>query len=107
MQYGTCMDPKLAAIRRGTLEPVVLASLEGASRYAGEISQLLRDADFPVQDGTLHPLLNRLRKEGLLAHTWQESPSGPPRKYLTLTDEGRAQLASYRAYVRRLTALIG
>jgi len=88
------------------LEPVVLAALEGESRYAGEIAQILRKAEFPVQDGTLHPLLNRLRREGLLTHEWRESPSGPPRKYLTLSGQGRAQLAQFRAYFRHLAALI-
>jgi len=100
------MEAKLAALRRGMLEPMVLAVLDGESRYAGEIAQLLREAAFPVQDGTLHPLLNRLRREGLLTHEWRESPSGPPRKYLALSDDGQAQLAEFRDYFRCLSALI-
>ncbi|NUQ87366.1 MAG: PadR family transcriptional regulator [Glycomyces artemisiae] len=100
------MESKFAAMRRGMLEPVVLAALDGESRYAGEIAQLLRDAQFPVQDGTLHPLLNRLRREGLLTYEWRESPSGPPRKYLALSDEGRAQLAQFRDYFRGLATMI-
>ncbi|MBZ6226345.1 PadR family transcriptional regulator [Streptomyces olivaceus] len=100
------MDSKFTALRRGMLEPVVLAALEGESRYAGEIEQILRDATFPVQDGTLHPLLNRLRREGLLTHEWRKSPAGPPRKYHALSDEGRAQLAQFRDYFRHLSSLI-
>ncbi|GAA2285904.1 PadR family transcriptional regulator [Glycomyces scopariae] len=100
------MEAKFAALRRGMLEPVVLAALDGESRYAGEIAQLLRDAEFPVQDGTLHPLLNRLRREGLLTHEWRESPSGPPRKYLSLSAEGRTQLTLFRDYFRSLATMI-
>jgi len=100
------MESKFAAMRRGMLEPVVLAMLDGESHYAGEIATMLRNAEFPVQDGTLHPLLNRMRRDGLLEHQWQESPSGPPRKYLSLTAEGRDQLTQYRDYFHRLAQLI-
>lgn len=100
------MESKLAALRRGMLEPVVLAALDGESHYAGEIAQILREGEFPVQDGTLHPLLNRLRREGLLTHEWRESPSGPPRKYLALSAQGRTQLSRFRDYFRHLATLI-
>jgi len=88
------------------LEPVVLATVENECHYAGEIAQLLREAGFPVQDGTLHPLLNRLRREGLVTHEWQESVAGPPRKYLTLSDEGRRQLTEFRNYLRDLARMV-
>jgi len=88
------------------LEPIVLATLDGESRYAGDIAHLLREAGFPVQDGTLHPLLNRLRREGLLTHEWRESPAGPPRKYLALSGEGLAALAQFRDYFRSLATLL-
>ena len=88
------------------LEPVVLATVEHEQRYAGEIAELLRSAGFPVQDGTLHPLLSRLRREGLVVHEWHESPAGPPRKYLTLSEDGLAQLEQFRAYFRTLAAML-
>ena len=88
------------------LEPLVLATVEHECHYAGEIVQLLREAGFPVQDGTLHPLLNRLRREGLVTHEWQESAAGPPRKYLTLSDEGRRQLSEFRTYLRELSWMV-
>lgn len=100
------METKFAALRRGMLEPIVLATLDRESRYAGEIAALLRDAGFPVQDGTLHPLLNRLRREGLLTHEWRESPSGPPRKYLALSEQGRDQLTQFRDYFGNLAAML-
>ncbi|MGK9148233.1 PadR family transcriptional regulator [Plantibacter flavus] len=99
-------DSKLVALRRGMLEPLVLASVEQQARYAGEIATALRDAGFPVQEATLYPLLNKLRREELLAHEWQESAAGPPRKYLSLTESGRAQLRDFRAYWASLTDMI-
>lgn len=99
-------DIKLAALRRGMLEPLVLASVETRRRYAAEIVDALREAGFPVLEGTLYPLLNKLRRDGLVQHEWQESPSGPPRKYLTLTDSGRAQLAEVRDYWNALSGML-
>lgn len=96
-------DAKLAALRRGMLEPLVLASIEQHHRYAAEIVEALRACDFPVLEGTLYPLLNKLRRDGLIEHEWQESPSGPPRKYLALTAEGHIQLARFRDYWTNLT----
>ena len=106
--YGTCMEEasKLAALRRGMLEPLVLASIEDRRRYAAEIVAALREAAFPVQEGTLYPLLNKLRRDGLVEHEWQESPSGPPRKYLSLSTAGRSQLAEFRGYWHTLTDLL-
>lgn len=105
MQYSTYMnqDSKLVALRRGMLEPFVLASLESRRRYAAEIVTALREADFPVQEGTLYPLLNKMRRDGLVEHEWQESPAGPPRKYLSLTAQGHSQLAEFRGYWAALT----
>ncbi len=96
-------DSKLSALRRGMLEPFVLAAVEHRRRYAAEIAEALGAAGFPVLEGTLYPLLNRLRRDGLVEHEWQESPSGPPRKYLSLTPAGKAQLAEFRDYWEILT----
>jgi PadR family transcriptional regulator PadR len=99
-------DSKLAPLRRGLLEPLVLAVIESRQRYAAEIVATLIDAGFPAQEGTLYPLLSKLRREGLVDHEWRESVAGPPRKYFTLTADGKRQLASFRAYWRGLTQLI-
>lgn len=96
-------DAKLSALRRGMLEPFVLATVEHRRRYAAEIAEALAAAGFPVLEGTLYPLLNRLRRDELVEHEWQESPSGPPRKYLSLTPAGRAQLTAFRDYWKTLT----
>ncbi|MEU7618702.1 PadR family transcriptional regulator [Micromonospora rifamycinica] len=100
------VDPKLVALRRGLLEPLVLAAVESRQRYAAEILAVLQEANFPAQEGTLYPLLSRLRRDGLVHHEWRESPSGPPRKYFSLTDAGRNQLAAFRAYWNELTHMI-
>jgi PadR family transcriptional regulator PadR len=59
-----------------------------------------------TQEGTLYPLLSKMRREGLLDYEWRESASGPPRKYYRLTDAGRTQLRDFRAYWAALTGLI-
>ncbi|MEU8257292.1 PadR family transcriptional regulator [Micromonospora inaquosa] len=99
-------DPKLVALRRGLLEPLVLAAVESQQRYAAEILAALQAAGFPAQEGTLYPLLSKLRRDGLVHHEWRESPSGPPRKYFSLTDAGRGQLAAFRDYWNELSHMI-
>lgn len=96
-------DPKLSALRQGMLEPFALASVKHRRHCAVEIAEALGVAGFPVLEGTLYPLLNRLRRDGLVEHECQESPAGPPRKYLSLTPAGRAQLAEFRNYWAALT----
>ncbi|MAF79790.1 PadR family transcriptional regulator [bacterium] len=78
-----------AQIRKGILEfPVLLIIAEGRS-YASDIIKKLKKADLIIVEGTLYPLLSRLRHLGLVEYTWEESKSGPPRKYYTLTRKGR------------------
>jgi PadR family transcriptional regulator, regulatory protein PadR len=99
-------DSKLVALRRGLLEPLVLAAVEFQQRYAAEIITALQETGFPVQEGTLYPLLSKLRRDGLVRHEWRESLSGPPRKYFSLTDTGRGQLAAFREYWNELSRMI-
>lgn len=91
------IDP-LRNLRRGLLELAVLTSLAPGRLYAAEILDALDGTPFATQEGTLYPLLGKLRRDGLLAHEWEESDSGPPRKYHHLTDDGstrREQLATH------------
>jgi len=99
-------DAKLAGLRRGLLEPLVLAAIEPKERYAAEILVSLRRVGFPAQEGSLYPLLSKLRREGLVYHEWRESPSGPPRKYFSLTGSGRRQLAEFRDHWSGLSRMI-
>ena len=66
----------------------------------------MTEAGFPTQEGTLYPLLSKMRRAELLDYEWRESSAGPPRKYYTLTAAGRAQLQEFRTYWASLTALI-
>ena len=60
--------------------------------YTSDIIQRLKEANLLVVEGTLYPLLTRLKNDGLLGYEWQESTQGPPRKYYVLTDEGTETL---------------
>ena len=70
------------------LEYCVLLLLEHRPSYASDIIQQLKDAELLVVEGTLYPLLTRLKNDGLLLYQWQESTQGPPRKYYALSPEG-------------------
>lgn len=84
-----------AQMRKGILEYCILSAIHQAGEmYASDIIQTMKDARLIVVEGTLYPLLTRLKNAGLLTYRWQESPSGPPRKYYYLTDEGRHFLKS-------------
>lgn len=83
----------LTQLRRGALEYCVLALLRRRPRYGFDIVRELSEADgLLTSEGTIYPLLSRLRKEGLVVTTWQESESGPPRRYYALTADGRIGL---------------
>src|SRR3954462_9334207 len=83
-------------LRRGVLEFCVLALLRGGERYAVELVQELGSKDGLVtSEGTLYPLLSRLRREGVVETTWRESSEGPPRRYYRLTDDGHAALDAF------------
>ena len=87
-------DNAQAQMRKGILEFCTLLIISRGSVYASDILQALRAADLLVVEGTLYPLLSRLRTERLVDYEWRESRSGPPRKYYTLTKDGRAVLRS-------------
>ncbi|MBX3003594.1 MAG: PadR family transcriptional regulator [Anaerolineales bacterium] len=99
-------DAKLAPLRKGLLEYLLLVIVSAGKVYAADILQRLSTTDFATQEGTLYPLLSKLRREGLLDYEWHESEAGPPRKYYTLTPAGRKQLAEFHAYWGQLTTLI-
>jgi len=78
-----------AQMRKGVLEYCILSILNGEDKYASEILESLKDAKLLVVEGTIYPLLTRLKNAGLLAYRWEESSSGPPRKYYALTEKGK------------------
>lgn len=81
-------------MRKGMLEYCVMLLLNRKLYYSSDIIDELERANLIVVEGTLYPLLSRLKKEGLVDYEWQESPAGPPRKYYKLTDEGKSVLAA-------------
>jgi PadR family transcriptional regulator PadR len=81
-----------AQMRKGTLEYCILLIISTGEVYASDILEELKNANLLVVEGTLYPLLSRLKTMGLLSYNWVESPSGPPRKYYSLTDKGRENL---------------
>lgn len=83
-------------MRKGVLEFCILLLTSKEPVYANDILQGLLAAKLLVVEGTLYPLLNRLRQDGLLNYEWIESKNGPPRKYYSITQEGRAALAALR-----------
>jgi PadR family transcriptional regulator, regulatory protein PadR len=90
-------DALLAQMRRGTLEYCVLALLAEEERYGFDLVRGLAEMDGMVtSEGTIYPLLSRLRRDGLVETTWRESSSGPPRRYYRLTNGGRAALDGFK-----------
>ncbi len=83
-----------AQMRKGVLEYCILLVLDGKPLYASNIIQALKEAKLIVVEGTLYPLLTRLKNAGLLTYRWEESTQGPPRKYYELTDSGREFLGN-------------
>jgi PadR family transcriptional regulator PadR len=86
----------VAQMRRGTLQYCVLALLVDDERYGFDLVRALAAVDGMVtSEGTIYPLLGRLRRDGLVESTWRESPSGPPRRYYRATAAGRAALDAF------------
>lgn len=100
------VEEKFAAIRKGLLEFLILRIVAAERVYAADILKHLSATDFATQEGTLYPLLSKMRRDGLLDYEWQESEAGPPRKYYELTAKGRAQLAELNDYWKHLNATI-
>lgn len=89
-------DGPLSQLRRGVLEYCVLALVRDRELYGFELARALGEAEALVtSEGTLYPLLARLRKERLVSTTWRESDAGPPRRYYRLTEAGREALAGF------------
>lgn len=84
----------ISQMRRGILEFCIISLISKGDIYSAELIGSLKSANLLVAEGTLYPLLSRLRKAELLDYRWEESPSGPPRKYYSLTDSGKEFLKS-------------
>jgi len=94
-------------LRRGTLEYCVLALLKKEARYGFDLVRSLGDVDGMVtSEGTIYPLLSRLRRDGLVETSWKESPTGPPRRYYALTPAGTRALKLFKTEWDRFTQAV-
>lgn len=100
------LPEKFASIRKGLLEFLILKIVAADKVYAADILERLSETEFTTQEGTLYPLLSKMRRDGLLDYEWQESDAGPPRKYYELTTKGKSQLAELDDYWRQLNTTI-
>lgn len=101
-----CMIPvetkSLSQLRRGVLEYCVLSLLKDTNLYAFDLVRRLSETDsLVISEGTIYPLLSRLRREGWVCTTWAESIEGPPRRYYSLTPTGDGALVAFAAEWRR------
>jgi PadR family transcriptional regulator PadR len=95
MVSGETRNP-LTELRRGVLEYCVLALVRHREAYAFDLVRQLSDAgELVTSEGTIYPLLSRLRRDRMVTTTWRESESGPPRRYYRITDDGRHALDAF------------
>ena len=99
-------NEKFTAIRKGLLEFLLLRIISAHEMYVADMLARLSTTEFATQEGTLYPLLSKLRRDGLVDYVWKESDAGPPRKYYTLTASGNAHLAELNEYWQSINATI-
>ena len=95
-------EESFGGLRKGLLEFAILRIIERQSVYVADMLGKLSTTPFATQEGTLYPLLSKLRREELLDYEWVESDQGPPRKYYRLTPKGAARLQDLSDYWRQL-----
>jgi len=100
------VNERFAAIRKGLLEFLILRIVSADKVYVADILQRLSATEFATQEGTLYPLLSKMRREGLVDYEWQESEAGPPRKYYRLTAKGKSQLAELNDYWKDINTTV-
>lgn len=100
------LEEKFTAIRKGLLEFLVLKIISANQVYAADILKELNATEFSTQEGTLYPLLSKMRRDELLAYEWKESESGPPRKYYELTAKGRERLRETAEYWQKISGTV-
>ena len=100
------VDNIKSQMRKGVLEYCILGILGREDAYASLLISSLKEARMIVVEGTLYPLLTRLKNQGLLSYRWEESTQGPPRKYYSLTDKGREALAEMDAAWNEVVACV-
>lgn len=93
MEEKMNIDNARAQMKKGVLELCILSILSRQEAYPGDIIEEMKASKIMVVEGTLYPLLTRLKNAEILTYRWEESTSGPPRKYYRLTEKGEKFLA--------------
>ena len=100
------INEKFTSIRKGLLEFLVLKIISANQVYAADILKELNATEFATQEGTLYPLLSKMRREELVDYEWKESDAGPPRKYYELTAKGKEQLRETVEYWQKISGTV-
>ena len=100
------VNEKFSALRKGLLEFLVLQIISADKVYVADILKQLSVTEFATQEGTLYPLLSKMRREGWLDYDWKESEAGPPRKYYKLTAKGREHLRETLEYWDKINSTV-
>ena len=100
------LDGKLGPIRKGLLEFLILKIVSADRVYVADMLKRLGATEFATQEGTLYPLLSKMRRENLVDYEWKESEAGPPRKYYKLTTKGKALLVELNEYWKQINATV-
>ena len=100
------LNEKFTPIRKGLLEFLLLKIIAADKVYVADILKQLKNTEFATQEGTLYPLLSKMRREKLLDYEWKESDAGPPRKYYQLTAHGRERLHELSDYWQKISGTV-
>ncbi|HTL68382.1 MAG TPA: PadR family transcriptional regulator [Lacunisphaera sp.] len=100
------VNEKFHPIRKGLLEFLVLKIIAANPVYVADILKELNGTEFATQEGTLYPLLSKMRREELVDYEWKESEAGPPRKYYELTAKGKERLREASEYWQKISGTV-
>jgi PadR family transcriptional regulator, regulatory protein PadR len=95
-----------AQMKKGVLELCILSIVSEQDAYTTDILEKLKEARLIVVEGTLYPLLTRLKNDGMLSYRWEESTQGPPRKYYRITELGKKMLIEHKASWEELVSAV-
>ncbi len=100
------VNERFVSIRKGLLEFLLLKIIAADKVSVADILRQLKETEFATPEGTLYPLLSKMRREKLLDYEWKESESGPPRKYYQLTAKGRERLRETTEYWQKISGTV-
>src|SRR5271170_1382101 len=100
------VNEKFSGIKKGMLEFLLLQIIAAEKVYVADMLRQLNQTEFATQEGTLYPLLSKMRREGVLDYEWKESDAGPPRKYYERTAKGRDHLRDTLDYWGKITGTV-